>query len=345
MWWDFSGLIHCFIVLAQFYPQMTGYLRSMTTQQEMDEDAVFPIGAVSEQTGVHSVTLRAWERRYGLIKPQRTPKGHRLYSQQDITRVRQVLCLLDQGIPVGRVGDVLNSRKAGGIKGVQGGIDLKTATLAADPWAHFLTLSKRCICKLDARSLDQVFNEAVALYSLEQVASNLLLPLCKELLGQCKLLTSTHADHSFWYEFLAVKLGSCYLHANSQTQAGTPRVIVLGSALPVVHLQALLLASLLSGRGFQVSLLGAGCCPEHLPLVLERSGFAAILFCSPSSDTFTSLQALARITSARLLMQYMEPVDSTALPHGVTLLPTHFGEALTQVTECLQATPVRQVHA
>ena len=38
----------------------------------------FPIRVVSQRTGVNSVTLRAWERRYGLLKPLRTPKGHRL---------------------------------------------------------------------------------------------------------------------------------------------------------------------------------------------------------------------------------------------------------------------------
>ena len=42
------------------------------------------ISEVCQQTGVAAVTLRAWERRYGLIKPKRTPKGHRLFSQPTI---------------------------------------------------------------------------------------------------------------------------------------------------------------------------------------------------------------------------------------------------------------------
>ena len=41
---------------------------------------LFPIRTVSHLTGVNAVTLRAWERRHGLIKPQRTPSGHRLYG-------------------------------------------------------------------------------------------------------------------------------------------------------------------------------------------------------------------------------------------------------------------------
>ena len=47
-------------------------------------DALYPIRTVSTLTGVHPVTLRAWERRYGLIRPHRTPKGHRLYTRADV---------------------------------------------------------------------------------------------------------------------------------------------------------------------------------------------------------------------------------------------------------------------
>ena len=38
-----------------------------------------PIREVARITGVNAVTLRAWERRYGLIVPHRTAKGHRLF--------------------------------------------------------------------------------------------------------------------------------------------------------------------------------------------------------------------------------------------------------------------------
>ena len=58
---------------------------------------LYPIREVSRLTGVNSVTLRAWERRYGLIRPQRTPKGHRLYAQDDISRIERILQWLNRG--------------------------------------------------------------------------------------------------------------------------------------------------------------------------------------------------------------------------------------------------------
>ena len=52
--------------------------------------AQYPIRTVAAITGVNPVTLRAWERRYKLIKPLRTPKGHRLYSQTDIELISKL---------------------------------------------------------------------------------------------------------------------------------------------------------------------------------------------------------------------------------------------------------------
>ncbi len=307
----------------------------MTKPSKIDGEALFPIGTVSEQTGVHSVTLRAWERRYGLLQPSRTPKGHRLYSQQDITRVRQVLRLLEQGIPVGRAREVLDSHSPHGLVCAEGLACLHPVQAGDDPWPQFAALCKRFICRLDTRSLEQVINEAVSLYSLERVARKLLLPLCRDLQGQCNLLASTRAEHAFWYEFLSAKLGTYYLHSNAQRQHNDRRVIILGSSCPMVYLQMLLLGGVLGGHGFQASLLGAGCSLEHLPLVLERSRFDAIIYCTPTTEVLEAMAMLSRLTTTLLLVQYLDPAKQETLPTGITLLPALFGEAAQQLDQLL----------
>jgi len=78
---------------------------------ENPELAIYPIGEVARETGVNSVTLRAWERRYGLLQPERTPKGHRLYTRRDIDTVLRIVRLIDQGIPVGRVRGLLEGNE------------------------------------------------------------------------------------------------------------------------------------------------------------------------------------------------------------------------------------------
>jgi DNA-binding transcriptional MerR regulator len=67
-----------------------------------DGDPVtMPIGEVARRTGVTVPTLRAWERRYGLLLPVRTAGGHRRYSDEDVQRVLAVLELTGQGWAVG----------------------------------------------------------------------------------------------------------------------------------------------------------------------------------------------------------------------------------------------------
>jgi DNA-binding transcriptional MerR regulator len=67
----------------------------------------FPIRVLSELTEVPATTLRAWERRYGLLKPKRTPKGHRLYDGADLETVRQVVQLLEADHPISRAAKIL----------------------------------------------------------------------------------------------------------------------------------------------------------------------------------------------------------------------------------------------
>lgn len=55
---------------------------------------LYPIRTVCRLTGVNDKTLRAWEGRYGLIEPARTAGGHRLFSQEDVRRIREIYRML-----------------------------------------------------------------------------------------------------------------------------------------------------------------------------------------------------------------------------------------------------------
>ena len=50
-------------------------------------DPKHPIGVVAERTGLSPDVLRVWERRYGVVEPNRSPGGQRLYSDSDIERL------------------------------------------------------------------------------------------------------------------------------------------------------------------------------------------------------------------------------------------------------------------
>ncbi|TKF21654.1 MerR family transcriptional regulator [Vibrio genomosp. F6] len=78
---------------------------------ESEDHKLYAIREVSELTGVKPVTLRAWQRRYNLIKPQRTEKGHRLYTQGNIETIKSIQSWLAKGISIGKVKPLLESEQ------------------------------------------------------------------------------------------------------------------------------------------------------------------------------------------------------------------------------------------
>ena len=75
------------------------------------DPATMSIGEVARRTGMTVPTLRAWERRYGLLVPVRTAGGHRRYREEDMRRVLAVLELVRQGWAVGSAAHQVADRR------------------------------------------------------------------------------------------------------------------------------------------------------------------------------------------------------------------------------------------
>ena len=58
----------------------------------------YPIRAVSKLTGISVDTLRAWERRYAVVDPERDERG-RLYSDADVERLRLLRQAVERATP------------------------------------------------------------------------------------------------------------------------------------------------------------------------------------------------------------------------------------------------------
>jgi MerR family transcriptional regulator, light-induced transcriptional regulator len=72
----------------------------MVSIAEYSKDGKVTIKVVSERTGVRPVTLRAWERRYDLLEPNRLDNNYRLYSERDIQVIRWITHRLDEGLSI-----------------------------------------------------------------------------------------------------------------------------------------------------------------------------------------------------------------------------------------------------
>jgi DNA-binding transcriptional MerR regulator len=75
-------------------------------QSFADHTLRYPIGVAARLTGIQVETLRVWERRYGVIGPQVSATGRRLYAAEDLERLRLIKQLVDNGHPIGSVAAV-----------------------------------------------------------------------------------------------------------------------------------------------------------------------------------------------------------------------------------------------
>lgn len=127
----------------------------------MASEPQYPIREVSRLTGINPVTLRAWQRRYGLLKPARTEKGHRLYSDEDIALIRQILHWLEQGVSIGQVKGLLNHPQP-----VEEGSN----------WEQARQSLLAAACELNIGRLEAELNELASLYPAELLLRHVIRP-------------------------------------------------------------------------------------------------------------------------------------------------------------------------
>lgn len=240
---------------------------------------LYPISAVSTATGINSVTLRAWERRYGLLEPIRTEAGHRLYTEEDIERIKHILQLLDEGIAISRVKEALRiaAERERGETPAQIG-----------PWTQYQQTMLRGVAEFDEAVLESVYNEAMSLYPVDVVTRQLLMPLLEQLGERWEKETTGIAEEHFFSVYMRNKLGARFHHRNLQNTG--PRLVA--ACLPgEQHEFGLLLFSLAAhSRGYRVILLGSDMPISQLPVVVKRTQSQAVVLSGSVECDETLLQ-------------------------------------------------------
>ena len=223
----------------------------------------FPIRTVSEMTGVNAVTLRAWERRYGLIRPSRTPKGHRVYTRQDVNLIQDILLRLSQGMSISQITREILENSA------------EEDVVNTDAWQQYAQRMIRAIASFDEHALDAVYNDAMSLYPVDIVTSKLIMPLLEELGDRWENQSGSVAEEHFFSVYLRNKLGARFHHQNLKNSG--PKLIVAG--LPGEHHEfgILLFALMAHSRGFQIILLGADLPTDELKNVVDKTDCQAIV--------------------------------------------------------------------
>jgi DNA-binding transcriptional MerR regulator len=183
------------------------------------DEGWLPIREVARQTGVNAITLRAWERRYGLIVPQRTPKGHRLYSAEHVQRILAILTWLNRGVAVSQVKPLLDTPQA-------------FSEPVENDWQRLRQTLLAAVTHLNERNLDDSVNQAMALYPPRTLCEQLLMPLLAELEQRWQGQFGAQMERTFFFSWLRSKFGARIYHNNRQLHAA-PLLLINHSDLPL----------------------------------------------------------------------------------------------------------------
>lgn len=74
---------------------------------------IYSIGAVERMLGIPAATVRNWEERYALVKPERSGGGHRLYTRTQVEQLRFVKDRVDRGLQPAEAHRLLGERLEG----------------------------------------------------------------------------------------------------------------------------------------------------------------------------------------------------------------------------------------
>lgn len=226
---------------------------------------LYPIREVSRLTGVNPVTLRAWERRYGLIKPQRTPKGHRLYAETEIQRIQAVLQWLNRGVPVSQVRELLEQRS----EPAKHPTIIETPAAAQSEWAGLQERAFQAVTRLDEQALDGLFNEVLSVYPPTTADEHLWQPLLSALRQRWQDHLGAAIERQLFTTLLHTRISARLYQRRQHLSHHQPRLLMapLGAPQgPAYWLQLLRVADM----PMRLHWLDDGVPLADLPLLAER---------------------------------------------------------------------------
>ena len=195
------------------------------------------IKKAAELTGVAEHTLRAWERRYGLLEPARTASGYRVYDDQALARISAMHDLVEAGWPPRRAAaEVLRQPEP---------------ELGADPYAALIDAAARLDAPAVAHEVDKRFSNG----RFERTVDQWLMPALQRLGTAWADGTVSVAGEHLVSNVVMRRLSAAY-EAALNGQSGPP---VLIGAPPGVDHQLGLMAFAVTARraGLPTIYLGA----------------------------------------------------------------------------------------
>jgi len=214
------------------------------------------ISAVVRRTGLSAHVIRIWEKRYGAVQPKRTTTNRRLYSDEQVERLRLLREITQAGQSIGYVAKLpteqLKQLAAGSFAPENKSVRSAAATSAS---TVFLDESLAAVKALDSRALEQCLKQAETMLGAQGMLQRVAAPLAQMIgaLWRDGTITAAH-------EHFASAVLRTYLAQAARPFAGganEPVLIVATPAGQLHELGALLAGALAANLGWRVTYLGA----------------------------------------------------------------------------------------
>lgn len=242
----------------------------------------YSIKTVAALTGVNPTTIRAWERRYQFIVPSRTESGHRLYSDQDVEKIKWVVDKQKEGLTVSQAIQQLHQAVAP---------EPKATRLYDEELKDGLLDS---LLSFDERTAHDLINRAFNTFSFEKVTNDIIGPLLMEIGSRWEKGAITIAHEHFATAFLRSRLST--LSLQMPMNPFLPRITCVCAPGEMHEIGLLFVTLYLRQHGYDVIFLGSGFPKEDLNQALNDIDTKCLIFsCTLSEHIPELLEAMAYI--------------------------------------------------
>jgi DNA-binding transcriptional MerR regulator/methylmalonyl-CoA mutase cobalamin-binding subunit len=265
------------------------------------------IGELARRTHVTPDVLRAWERRYGLLQPERSDGGYRLYSSIDEDRVQAMLRHLEAGVPAAEAARLV--------------LEGREQPDTESPWLPGLSAELQgALDRFEEAGSQAVFDRLIATLSFEAAARDVVLPYLRELGERWERGEVSVAQEHFASIVLRARLLGL---ARGWDRGIGPRALLACTPDERHELGLIVFGLLLRQHGWRITYLGADTPVDTLAAAAQQLSPVAVVLIALTPDRLRSLREpltqLAR--STRLLLGGAGARDDFAAAVGAELLP------------------------
>jgi DNA-binding transcriptional MerR regulator/methylmalonyl-CoA mutase cobalamin-binding subunit len=298
---------------------------------------VYTIKQAARLTGVSEASLRAWERRYGVVVPMRNASGYRVYDQDALTAISAMRRLVEDGWSASAAAAAVRSDDTPPVPDVPAGDEGPAGvdhSVAATHLERFVLSAAR----MDTRGIEQSLDEGFSLGSFEHVVDAWLFPALTALgegwaRGEIDVAGEHAASHA-----VHRRLSAAFDAAGSRARG--PAVVVGLPAGSQHELGALAFATAIRRRGLDVLYLGANVPVGSWETAVRRhAARAAVLAVVTPEDREAAVTVARRLMDQDLVRLVCSGGATGAeLAPGVHALAPSIGAAAEELDQLIDST-------